>query len=71
MNNRIDLEVVEALFGFVPTGMAKRALDFKVGDALLSGNFIERSSYTHVAPRRTAEGGRNLRDFWLQDTHSL
>ena len=68
MNNRHDLELIENVFGFVPDGMAKRALDFGVGDCLLSGGFVERSVYAHVAPRRTVEGGRNLRDsYWAAD----
>jgi DNA helicase HerA-like ATPase len=68
MNNRIDLELVRSGFGFVPTDMVERAVKFAVGDALFSGNLIEKSVCAHVAPRRTAEGGRNLQDtFWLQD----
>lgn len=71
MNNRLDLELVENGFGFLPEGWSKRALDFKVGDVLFSGSFVERPIYSHVAPRRTAEGGRNLEDsFWLRDPYS-
>jgi ABC-type oligopeptide transport system ATPase subunit len=68
MNNRLDLDLVEHGFGFLPEGAAKRALEFKVGDVLFSGNLVERPVYSHAAPRRTVEGGRNLEDeFWLQD----
>src|SRR5258708_4033641 len=56
MNNRLDLDLVEQGFGFLQPGEARRALEFKVGDVLLSGNLIERTAYAHVAPRRTAEG---------------
>jgi ABC-type oligopeptide transport system ATPase subunit len=68
MNNRLDLKLVEEGFGFLPEGWSKRALEFKVGDVLFSGSLVERPVYAHAAPRRTAEGGRNLEDaFWLQD----
>jgi hypothetical protein len=68
MNNRLDLDLVESSFGFIPKGWAERALGFGVGDALLAGNFVDRPVYMHAASRRTAEGGRNLQDsFWLQD----
>jgi uncharacterized protein len=68
VNSYRDLKLVEQQFGFVPEGWSQRALQFGVGDALLSGSFIERPVYVHIAPRRTVEGGRNLKDeFWLQD----
>jgi hypothetical protein len=68
MNNRMDLDLVESSFGFIPQHWAQRALDFSVGDALLAGNFVDRPVCIHAASRRTAEGGRNLQDtFWLQD----
>jgi DNA helicase HerA-like ATPase len=68
MNNRSDLRLVEKGFGFLPDGWARRALEFKTGDALLDGNFVEGAVYAHIAPRRTAEGGRSLqRKAWLQD----
>ncbi len=68
MNNRLDLNLVESSFGFIPPGWAQRALGFDVGDALLAGNFVDRPVCMHAAPRRRAEGGRNLQDsLWLQD----
>jgi hypothetical protein len=68
MNNRHDLDLVERVFGFVPEGFAKRAFDFKTGDALLAGSFVDGPTYAHVAPRRTQEGGRNVREqHWAQD----
>jgi len=68
MNNRLDLDLVESSFGFIPQGWAQRARDFSVGDAMLAGNFVDRPVYIHAASRRTAQGRRNLQDtFWLQD----
>jgi len=68
MNNRLDLQLVENMFGFLPSGMVERTRNFRTGDALLCGNLVEKPVYLHAAPRRTAEGGRNLEDgFWLQD----
>jgi len=66
LNNRHDLQLIENSFGFVPEGWARRAMDFKQGDVLLAGALIERPVYAQAAPRRTAEGGRNLEDkAWL------
>jgi hypothetical protein len=68
MNNRHDLDLVERVFGFIPEGYAKRAFEFKTGDALLAGTFVEGPTYAHIAPRRTQEGGRNIRkEFWTRD----
>jgi uncharacterized protein len=72
MNNRHDIDLIERVFGFVPAGWAQRAFQFKTGNALLAGQFIEGPTYAHVAPRRTQEGGRNIRDaFWAQDPSPL
>jgi DNA helicase HerA-like ATPase len=66
INDRHDLRLIENSFGFVPQGWAQRAMAFKQGDVLLAGGLIERPVFAHAAPRRTAEGGRNLRDdAWL------
>jgi DNA helicase HerA-like ATPase len=67
MNNFADLRLVEKSFGFLPEGMAQRALKFQTGDALLSGSFVDYPVCVHIAPRRTSEGGRNLTDSWLED----
>lgn len=70
MSNPADVRLVEQRFGFVPSGWAKRALDFKKGQMLLSGGFVERPVYAMGAPRRTVEGGRSLRDeVWLRDPY--
>ncbi len=68
MSNPADVRLVQDRFGFVPAGWAERALEFKKGQMLLSGQFVERPVYAQVAPRRTVEGGRSLRDaVWLTD----
>jgi DNA helicase HerA-like ATPase len=68
MSNHADLGLVEKSFGFLPAGLASRALDFEVGQVLLAGKFIDRQQTARAAPRRTVEGGRSLRDdYWLQD----
>jgi hypothetical protein len=68
MSNPADVELVGERFGFVPSGWAERALGFKKGEVLLSGLFVERPVVAKVAPRRTVEGGRSLRDeVWLSD----
>jgi hypothetical protein len=68
MSNPADIKLVEKRFGFVPGGWAQRALQFKKGEVLLSGTFVERPVYAHVSPRRTVEGGRSLNDAaWLTD----
>ncbi|MFL5244568.1 MAG: ATP-binding protein [Gemmataceae bacterium] len=72
MNNLSDLELAEKGFGFVPPGYAKKALEFKVGQALLAGSFISAPTYVKITPRRTAEGGRNLQDdHWTKDPTPL
>jgi hypothetical protein len=66
MSNPADVRLAQERFGFVPAGWAERALQFKQGEMLLSGQFVERPVYARVAPRRTVEGGRSLRDaVWL------
>jgi hypothetical protein len=68
MSNPADVELVGERFGFVPSGWADRALDFEKGQVLLSGQFVHRPVVAKVAPRRTVEGGRSLRDeVWLPD----
>jgi uncharacterized protein len=68
MSNPADVKLVGERFGFVPPGLAERALTFKKGEVLLSGLFVERPVLAKVAPRRTVEGGRSLRDrVWLSD----
>jgi DNA helicase HerA-like ATPase len=68
MSNPADVRLVQDRFGFVPSGWAERALSFKQGEVQLSGQFVERPVVAKVAPRRTVEGGRSLRDaVWLTD----
>jgi hypothetical protein len=68
MSNPADVELVGEQFGLVPSGWAERALTFKKGEVRLSGLFVERRVVAKVAPRRTVEGGRSLRDeVWLSD----
>jgi uncharacterized protein len=69
MNNYADVELVQEGFGFLPPGYAKRAMEFKVGDALLAGS-LGSPIFAHMALRRTVAGGRNLRDdHWTQDPY--
>jgi hypothetical protein len=71
MNDLSDLALVERTFGFLPPGLARRAADFDVGDALLAGQWVGGGAYpvyAHIAPRRTMAGGRNLDDrYWTVD----
>jgi hypothetical protein len=75
MSDPADVRLVEERFGFVPQGMAHESLGFpKVGarQVLLCGEFVKRSIVAQVAPRRTVEGGRSLRDdVWLTDPLEL
>ena len=65
MSSYRDIELIEQTFGVVPRGWAERAMQFRVGDALLCGGFIDKPVYAHIAPRRTQQGGRNVRkDYW-------
>ncbi|MCJ7655585.1 MAG: ATP-binding protein [Dehalococcoidia bacterium] len=66
MNSKLDLDFLEKTFGFIPAGLTERALHFKSGEALLSGEFVVSSVYAHIAPRRTIEGGRNLQKYWAK-----
>lgn len=66
MSNPADVRLVQERFGFVPSGWAEKALEFERGQALLCGSFVQRPVVAQVAPRRTIEGGRSLRDeVWL------
>jgi hypothetical protein len=68
MSNPADVRLAQDRFGFVPAGWAERALRFKKGEILLSGQLVERPVYAKVAPRRTVEGGRSLQEsVWLTD----
>ncbi len=60
MNNRLDLELIENTFGFLPENRSVEARDFKLGEALLAGRFVPQVTRMQVAPRRTVEGGRSL-----------
>src|SRR5439155_23147506 len=68
MSNRADVATVERIFG-LRDGVADRALQFGVGDALLAGNFVglplSAPRFAHSGPRRTVQGGRNIGDHWL------
>lgn len=69
MTNLRDLGLLEECMGFVPRGMSARALNFKTGQALTFGEITGCPVAIQVAPRRTEEGGRNLRDeAWLEWT---
>lgn len=66
MNDRHDLQLIEQSFGFIPQGWTQRAMEFKQGEVLLGGTLVDRPVYARTAPRRTVEGGRNIRDkAWL------
>lgn len=66
MNDRHDLQLIEQSFGFIPQGWTQRAMEFKQGEVLLGGTLVDRPVYARTAPRRTVEGGRNIRDSaWL------
>jgi uncharacterized protein len=66
MNDRHDLQLIEQSFGFIPQGWAQRSMDFKQGELLLGGALVDRPVYARTSPRRTVEGGRNIRDSaWL------
>jgi hypothetical protein len=68
MSNLADVQLVQQRFGFVPPGWAERALTYKRGEMLVSGQFVDRPVEAIVAPRRTVEGGRSLKDsVWLKD----
>ena len=67
-NNRFDLEMVEKTFGFLQVGLANQAHLFDIGHALLSGRFVNgKSVYARISIRRTAQGGRNIGNDWIQD----
>lgn len=71
MSNPADVRLAEERFGFIPSGWAERALEFKKGEVLLCGQFADRPAFAQVASRRTVEGGRSLRDsVWLTDPMS-
>jgi hypothetical protein len=48
-------------------GDATKAIEFQKGQLLLAGAFVKGQIIAQVAPRRTVEGGRSLRDIWLRD----
>ncbi len=60
VSSRNDIEAVANSFGYLPIEDARAAASFRVGDALLAGRFVSSPTFAHIAPRRTAEGGRNL-----------
>lgn len=67
MNNRLDVELLQDGFGFLPPNSVSRAMDFDVGDAILAGAFVGKLEFTHGYARRTVEGGRNIGKGWLSD----
>jgi DNA helicase HerA-like ATPase len=70
MSNPSDVRLVEECFGFIPRGWAEQALRFekRQGKAILCGEFVERPVFVKGAPRRTVEGGRDLRtEAWFID----
>lgn len=71
MNNHHDLNLVKKTFGFIPEEslkLLKQVLEFKIGDAMLCGNFIDGIVNAYIAKRRTTESGGNIPDeYWLQD----
>jgi DNA helicase HerA-like ATPase len=68
MSNPADVNLVKERFGIIPPELADKALEFKKGQVVLCGQFVERPVVAQVSPRRTVEGGRSLRDdFWLAD----
>jgi len=66
MTNRGDLEYASEVFGFLPTDRLGIATELKVGDVLLYGRLGHNDKISHVAPRRTMQGGKSLDDnFWM------
>lgn len=67
MTNRVDIDLVEENFSFIPEGWCKESMNFDVGEAALCGRFVNIPEIVKIAPRRTVEGGANIDDtFWLK-----
>jgi DNA helicase HerA-like ATPase len=68
MTNPSDIDLIKQRFGFVTSKNADRAMRLTRGQLLLAGALVEKQLFADVAPRRTLEGGRSLRDdVWLRD----
>jgi uncharacterized protein len=68
MTNPADIELIKQRFGFVKGENADAAMKLSRGQVLLAGALVEEQLFADVAPRRTVEGGRSLRDdVWLED----
>jgi hypothetical protein len=67
MTNEEDISYAKIMMGFLPLKLARKALSFGTGDALLAGKIVDyRPTLIHVSPRRTVEGGSNLSDKWTK-----
>ncbi len=67
MNSQIDKDLIKDIFGFVQSnGEKDRVNDFEKGDAFIYGQLVKKPAYVHIAPRRTAESGRNIKKEYLK-----
>lgn len=60
MNSPRDLEELALLFGFAPEEMIARTANFKQGQALFAGGFVEAPSVVQIGARLTVEGGSDV-----------
>jgi len=60
MSSSRDLTELAGVFGYAPEELLMRSPEFRQGQALFAGGFIDRPSLVQMGPRLTKEGGTDI-----------
>ncbi len=61
-----DIASLKDILGYPPVEIARSAVSFGKGDAILSGVLAQYPLLIHAFPRRTEQGGRGLSSSWVR-----
>jgi DNA helicase HerA-like ATPase len=64
MNGVTDVEELTSLFSHVPAALIRRALSFRLGQALFAGPIAPVPLLAQIGARRTPEGGGDVPTTW-------
>ena len=60
MNSAADLHELAQVFSFVPENLFERAPNFRAGQSLFAGGFIDKPTLVQMGPRLSREGGSDV-----------
>lgn len=68
INSPRDLDELGAVFGFVPAELIARSVNFKQGQALFAGGFVQEPTVAQMRDRITIEGGSDVKVPLVKET---